>query len=69
MNGEEIYVDVVAHEHANMDSLPFRYGFQYAKTWLRIYDVENKEFQSNNRIKLQAKFLDDREKSKMELSF
>ena len=61
MNGEEIYVDVVAHEHANMDSLPFRYGFQYAKTSeLRIYDVENKEFQSNNRIKLQAKFLDDR---------
>ena len=61
MNGEEIYVDVVAHEHANMDSLPFSYGFPYPKTSeLRIYDVENKEFQSNNRIKLQAKFLDDR---------
>lgn len=25
-------VDVVKHEHANMDSLPFRYGIHFEKT-------------------------------------
>ena len=45
----EILVDIVKHEHANMDSFPFRYGIHYERnTKLQLFNCENHEWQQLN---------------------
>lgn len=52
-------VDLYANEHANMDSFPFRYGFQFQRDrTIELYDVSNWEKQKNDRVKLTASFQD-----------
>jgi hypothetical protein len=59
MTFERIEIDVIAREHANMDSFPLRFGFYYPQNMtLEIYDIREKETQPNGRQKLKAKFLD-----------
>ena len=52
-------VDLYANEHANMDSFPFRYGFQFPRDrTIELYDVSKWEEQINDRVKLTASFQD-----------
>lgn len=52
-------VDLYANEHANMDSLPFRYGFQFPRnTTVELYSASNWEQQTSYRFKLNASFRD-----------
>ena len=42
----EIIADIVKHEHANMDSFPFRYGIHFEKsTPIQLFNCENYEWQ------------------------
>ena len=42
----EIIVDGVTHEHANMDSFPFRYGIYFERsTPIQLFNCENYEWQ------------------------
>ena len=41
-----ILADVVAHEHANLDSFPFRYGFTYPRTTqIELFNCRNHKWQ------------------------
>lgn len=56
---ETLDVDLYANEHVNMDSLPFRYGFQFpSNTVMTLYNICDLEQQSNDRVKLTASFID-----------
>ena len=56
---ETLDVDLYANEHANMDSFPFRYGFQFpSNTVMTLYNICDLEQQSNDRVKLTASFID-----------
>lgn len=53
--------DLYANEHANMDSLPFRYGFQYPRDrTIELYKASDWEQQKNDRYKVTASFQDVR---------
>ena len=54
----EIIVDIVRHEHANMDSFPFRYGIHYERsTQIQLFNCENYEWQEFNvTFKVNANF-------------
>jgi len=45
-NVTTILADVVAHEHANLDSFPFRYGFTYPQTTqIDLFNCRNHKWQ------------------------
>ena len=45
-NYSKILADVVANEHANLDSLPFRYGFTYPRTTqMALFNCRNHNWQ------------------------
>ena len=54
----EMTVDILRHEHANMDSFPFRYGIHFERnTKLKLFNCENYEWQEFNVIlKVNANF-------------
>ena len=59
MSFDNMNIDVIAREHANMDSLPFRYGIHFKfNTTLNIYNIKYRQTQPNGRLKLNANFLD-----------
>ena len=51
--------DVVKHEHANMDSLPFRYGIHYKKhTPIDLFNCQNFKWQEKDkRFEVEASFV------------
>ncbi len=55
----KLLVDVVKHEHANMDSFPFRYGIHYEKTTaLDLFNCKNYEWQEFEvKFKVDANFV------------
>lgn len=52
-------VDVVKHEHANMDSLPFRYGIHFEKTvQLDLFNCKNFVWQNKDiKFEVEANFV------------
>ena len=58
---DSLNADLYANEHANMDSLPFRYGFQYPRDrTIELYKASDWEQQTNDRYKVTASFQDVR---------
>jgi len=58
---DSLNADLYANEHANMDSLPFRYGFQYPRDkTIELYKASDWEKQTNDRYKVTASFQDVR---------
>ena len=58
---DKLNADLYANEHANMDSLPFRYGFQYPRDrTIELYKASDWEQQTNDRYKVTASFQDAR---------
>ena len=58
---QNISVYVHHDQHANLDSLPLRFGFYYKKnTVLDLHDCTNFEHQADDRVKFRAKFADSR---------
>ena len=53
-------VIVQAKEHANLDSLPLRYGFTYdGDTIINLINIKKNEKQKNGRFRIVAEFTDD----------
>ena len=61
---QSLYVDVVKHHHANLDSFPFRYGICFDKTTsLKIFNCRHYKWQSNGkRFEVLADFVGKNEK-------
>lgn len=60
MNNVSILLaDVVAHEHTNLDSLPFRYGFSYPRTTqIELFNCQNHKWQIEDiRFEVDADFV------------
>ena len=56
---KSLNVDLYAKEHANMDSLPFRYGFQFPRNQtIELHDIDHWEQQTHDRVKCTASFED-----------
>ena len=55
----KLLVDVVKHEHANMDSFPFRYGIHFERTTiLDLFNCKNYEWQEFEvKFKVEANFV------------
>ena len=58
-NVSTILADVVAHEHTNLDSLPFRYGFSYPRTTqIELFNCQNHKWQIEDiRFEVDADFV------------
>ena len=58
-NVSTILADVVAHEHANLDSFPFRYGFTYPRTTqIELFNCRNHKWQIEDiRFEVDADFV------------